>query len=542
MNKRHICWAGVCVAAAAAIAGCGRAAVQADTAAEPAPVAVEVEKATVGPIRDSIMAQGLFVSSQGSSAKVAPMVTGRLLKVFVKEGDIVKAGQLVGIVDTRVQQSQAISAQAAARAAQATSDQTTLAAQVAQTDQAASVKSAQIALGVALSEYATSVKQATYDVQTARAGLDRLQVGNRPEEIAQADEAARQAKATRDQAQRDYDRAAGLVAKGYVSGKDFESARTALGIAESALRSADNQAKLMHNGSRQEDLRAGELRLQTANEALRSAKDVGSQKVLLARTTLQQANAAALNVEAKRAEARAASITVAQKMADASAAQQTVATGEIHSPIDGRVAHRFMNPGDLADPTQTIPVMEIANTTATIDFVANVTPDQAIRTRVGQTAQIAAPTGPEPIDGVVINVGQADVLTGLLPVRIHVVKPPATLRAGLAAPVQIVVQVHPKAVSVSKECVLDRDGKSIVFLSDGDTAKQAEVEVGASDGDRVEIVKGLKAGQSVIKLGQYEIADGAKTKIAQPADEAKPPAEGDKAAAPADQPAGEPKK
>jgi len=75
---------------------------------------------------------------------------------------------------------------------------------------------------------------------------------------------------------------------------------------------------------------------------------------------------------------------------------------------------------------------------------------------------------------------------------------------------------------VPKQAVLTKDGKSVVFVVDADsTAHQHEVSVGAEQAGQTEILKGISAGDHVIRLGQYELADGAKVKAPEAADKEK---------------------
>jgi hypothetical protein len=55
------------------------------------------------------------------------------------------------------------------------------------------------------------------------------------------------------------------------------------------------------------------------------------------------------------------------------------------------------------------------------------------------------------------------------------------------------------------------EAKPVVFVVGVDNvAHQREVTLGPEQGGEIEIVSGVKAGENVIRLGQYEIADGAR--------------------------------
>ena len=71
------------------------------------------------------------------------------------------------------------------------------------------------------------------------------------------------------------------------------------------------------------------------------------------------------------------------------------------------------------------------------------------------------------------------------------------LRPGLNGRVRIRVKTLPKALSVPLECVFEREGKSIVYLKQGDAYLPREVELGERNEVAVVIRKGLSADQEV---------------------------------------------
>ncbi|HWI19985.1 MAG TPA: hypothetical protein VNT81_19670, partial [Vicinamibacterales bacterium] len=67
-------------------------------------------------------------------------------------------------------------------------------------------------------------------------------------------------------------------------------------------------------------------------------------------------------------------------------------------------------------------------------------------------------------------------------------------------------------VLVPKDAVATRDGKRIVQKVQGDTITIVEVVEGLADGGRVQITKGLAAGDTVLADARRQIATGAKVR------------------------------
>ena len=477
-----------------ALCGC-KAAAPADEDASPENVKVETAVATAKNIRETLAVDGQFVVAEGASAKLAPVAVGKLQNVLVKEGDRVHKGQVLAVLDMRVQLNQAKSALSAHQVALAQAKQSEATLRAAQADQANQVQIARAGLASAIAERDSDVRQAELDVQ-------RLRAGARPEELAQANQAVIQARISLDRAKADRDRDAKLSKEGYVSGQQADASEASFQLAESALRQAQAQLTLVRKGARAEDRLAAE-------DKLKSAKVLGDQKVAQARLALKQAEDLSLTVEAKRADAESAGLNAAQKDADAQAALATGATGEIRAPYDGVISRRLLSPGDSADPSN--PVLEIAAKGYAVDFVGQLSTSDAEKVASGMSVEFGDKDGPT---GRVVSVGVATAGSGLVPVRVRITSGTATPGAFQTA--LIVLHTQNGAVAIPKDCMVTRDGKSTVFLVEDGKAKLQEVKPGPVDGDFIAIRAGVKVGQTVIKVGQYELADGTTVEVEKP--------------------------
>ena len=267
-------------------------------------------------------------------------------------------------------------------------------------------------------------------------------------------------------------------------------------------------------------LRSAELRVKQAQESLQQTLLSTEAKVAQAQAALQQAEQAKLQVVAKQREAEAAQESVAQKRADWEASQAVAHTAQLRSTLNGVVTKRNLNRGDFADTTA--PILEITDGHS-LNLIANIPSLEGQRLRIGQKAKITLPDIAERVfEGSVLSMGQVDPQTNLLTVRLGVQNPEGKLRVGQFATASIILEVHPQAVTLPTQAVLTREGKSVVFLFGGDgKAHQQEVQTGAEQEGLIEIREGVKAGAKVIRLGHFEIKDGAKVEEAKPEPEKK---------------------
>jgi RND family efflux transporter MFP subunit len=80
-------------------------------------------------------------------------------------------------------------------------------------------------------------------------------------------------------------------------------------------------------------------------------------------------------------------------------------------------------------------------------------------------------------------------------------------RAGMFARGEFVLGEQ-AVLTLPQSAVLLRDGFAYVFRIEGSKVRQAKVETGRRQGDRVEIRAGLKAGEPVVTQGVGFLADG----------------------------------
>jgi hypothetical protein len=78
-------------------------------------------------------------------------------------------------------------------------------------------------------------------------------------------------------------------------------------------------------------------------------------------------------------------------------------------------------------------------------------------------------------------------------------------RADDAKPIQ--------GVLVPKSAIVQRDGRDVVFVVEGDRAKQTPVITGADFNDLKQVTSGLGAGAQVVSAPNAQLSDSAKVKV-----------------------------
>src|SRR5215510_8625658 len=106
----------------------------------------------------------------------------------------------------------------------------------------------------------------------AKASLAKLEAGNRPEEIAQAEATVREREATVTNAKISFERAEELLKRAVGSRKAFDDAQAAHREAEARLNSARQNLRLLRAGYRVEDISAARAQLAERDAALQVAE------------------------------------------------------------------------------------------------------------------------------------------------------------------------------------------------------------------------------------------------------------------------------
>jgi len=87
------------------------------------------------------------------------------------------------------------------------------------------------------------------------------------------------------------------------------------------------------------------------------------------------------------------------------------------------------------------------------------------------------------------------------------------LKAGMFARVKIAEEERKEVLRIPKEALLVKEEKHTVFKVESNLARPQTVQLGISDGRLVEVMEGLKEGESIVVEGLYALKDGTRVRI-----------------------------
>lgn len=230
---------------------------------------------------------------------------------------------------------------------------------------------------------------------------------------------------------------------------------------------------------------------------------------------LQQAQTAYDQASAGVADAQ---VDLARAALETAQVQQ--ANTVITAPMSGVVAVRLADPGEYATPPQ--PILTLVNLEQVL-IETSVSEAQVVKLALGQSLKVKVPAvGEGTINARITSISPApDPKTRLFAMRALAANPGSRLKPGMTAEVSLVDDVRANVVKVPVNAVLNREGGRVVYLVEGDRARERQVETGLSDTAHIEIKSGLAVGESLVVSGQDFLADGSRIVVRSSANSAR---------------------
>lgn len=437
-------------------------------------IAVVAEPAKIGPIERKVTYTGSVATVQ--EVTVYPRHEGWVQSFTLYEGDHVSRGQVIARLDR---------AELEAVVAQAKS----------------------------------MVAQAEAEVRQAEANLARtkVEVAKAAEERAQAEAALKEAQAMLAVAQADLKAALPGVVQAraeleYIGG---EFKRDEILLARGAIGQASfDQRRAQHVGAQERVLQAqARVAQMEARVTSMEAKIVSAQAGI--KRAMANQEAAAKQVLQAEAALESATARVAQAQEEYERRKVVLGYTTVEAPITGRVAKRHIYAGILVKPG--MPIVDLQDLSRVRVQVKVAEPDAPF-VRVGTEATVRFPALPpdkqERRARVTTIFPQLDPVSRTATVEILLDNPGELIKPDMYAVVDLILERKEKALVIPRQAVLDGpDGKPIVYVTDAVSAMSRPVKLGIAEGERVEVVEGVKEGEMVVSKGQRNLSEGAQVNV-----------------------------
>lgn len=337
------------------------------------------------------------------------------------------------------------------------------------------VKEGQVLVRLEDQEFRAQYEQAQGAADSARAQLEELQHGSRPEEIQQAEHNLSEARATAINDKATLDRTKNLFAQGVLSQQALDDATAKYEASQQRAHSLEQSYQLAKLGPRAEQI----------------------------------------------ARAKGA---FAQAEGQAAYAKEQLNATVIRAPITGTILDRSVEKGELLTgqfASAARPVFSLADLND-LQVELDIAQDDFARLTPKQKAIVTVDAFPDrKYNGQIAEVSpEANRQKATVQVKVQVLNPDEYLRPEMNATAKFVADEPakqktssgPVGVFVPTNAVRDRDGKKVVFLVFKGKVLQREVHVTAQRSGGV-LVNGLNGGEDVVTAGPADLKDGDKIKI-----------------------------
>jgi membrane fusion protein (multidrug efflux system) len=186
--------------------------------------------------------------------------------------------------------------------------------------------------------------------------------------------------------------------------------------------------------------------------------------------------------------------------------------GFLKAPLTGTVNQLFVDEGEFVDKGK--PFADLVNVDK-IKINVNV-PELDVRyLKVGQKTVVRVDAFPDrELSGVIDFVAyKADPATKTFHVKVIVDNPGHDIRPGMIARVAFLRRIIPDALAAPIFSIVDKAGERMVFVEKDGVVQARSVSIGAIEGDKVQIIKGLQPGDHLIVTGQTEVEEGMKVQV-----------------------------
>ncbi|NTV14413.1 MAG: efflux RND transporter periplasmic adaptor subunit [Desulfobulbaceae bacterium] len=281
------------------------------------------------------------------------------------------------------------------------------------------------------------------------------------------------------------------------------------------------------------DVSESEARVKQAEANLEAAKaDLAQARVVANRAERELARARELKAaglatrqavddaesEAAAAQARVAAATARIGLSEEELRQARThaAKGEINAPMSGVVALRDVNVGDLASDAGSAKSLFRIVDNRILNLTVTVPSSASARVKVGQPLEFTVDAQPGTVFAGTVKFINPELNSSdrSLMVVAEINNAAELLKGGLFAKGRIVTNRRVGALLIPRGALINWDmagGRAGLFVLTTNQAHLRPVETGAINGEQVEIVKGLAAGEKYVLRGGFTLKDGDKT-------------------------------
>lgn len=185
--------------------------------------------------------------------------------------------------------------------------------------------------------------------------------------------------------------------------------------------------------------------------------------------------------------------------------QRINSKASIRAPLGGTVIERHVTAGEVIDSkTRLFVIADLGRLWILADL-----PEKDIPlVQLGLPVEIQVTTYPDQsFRGVIVHIGEViEPATRTVKVRTEVPNPDGRLKPEMFATITILTSMEERVLTVPTIAVQKDGNRDLVFVEKGPGLfEPRSVAIGLPSGDRVQVIKGLEAGERIVTKGAFEL-------------------------------------
>ncbi|HEY9865968.1 MAG TPA: efflux RND transporter periplasmic adaptor subunit [Candidatus Obscuribacterales bacterium] len=468
------------------------------------------------PVSRELMDIGIKTTGQietlpNKTVEITAPIPGQVVQLLVEPGDRVEKAEIVAIISSSELVSLRVDSLQNQSQAKATLKETQANLELAQ-------QNYQRLINISNSEIAEAKNQ----LQAAQSRYERdknivdnksvisINQENYQRQVKIAEAEIQQAEIEQEVAQEQYARDQELMESGALPRRTFLESKAHLAAAQSALARAEGRRNVLTAQTEVKqaeidlpirDLRESETLLSQAQAQLVKAQQ--RREVIEAEAELKRAKSA---VEAAKSGLNLSDVSYQTRLRQLGIGADQDGTVTVISPIAGVVSHRDITLGQSINEAgqSLMKIQDHSQVWAT----ANLYEKDISQVKMGQRVQVrVASLNNQIFEGKVAQISPlVEGETRVIPVRVELDNQEGKLKPGMFAELELITnQTTTPLLSIPTNAVVDGNGKSLVYVQNGQSFTPIEVSLGKTFANRVEVEKGLFEGDSIVIEGAIQL-------------------------------------
>ncbi len=489
-------------------------------------------KVSEGELVRSISATGILVAQ--TSVDVKSKAGGKVIRLAVEEGSVVKAGDLVAEIDPADTKAAYDQAQADYQSSQARAEQARINTRLEDSSTSSAVRDAALNLDLARIQLkkaevqakmqpgmsGSSLNTALAALEAAKNELTKFDQVTGPQIRRTVASALERTRVNLGNAKLEIQRQRDLFQKGYAARNEVEQAESALASAQAEFDNAEQRVRTLEREIEAErnalnsrikqstaqvaDARASLGQTEVAQRSLEEARE----RVRSAQNALKKAEQDALRIDLRQSEATGAQAATVRSRVTLQNAKVQLDSTTVTAPRDGVVTKKYLEEGTIIPPgtstfSQGTSLVQISDITRMFVECAVDEADVA-EVRQGQDVRIVVEAYPGlKLNGRVDRVNPAAETANnitAVKVRVEILESnKAKLMPGMNATCEFLTMFKSKVLVVPSQAVQKgENGDTVRIKGDDGKPKAIPVKLGEDGNEGIEVLDGLKPGQEVV--------------------------------------------